>query len=131
MTVLAPCARAPRGVMQECSASSTTPTPGARSREARASATLLGQPLLDLRPGGEVLQQPGQLGQPDDALAGQVADMGGRGPAGRIIERGPAEGTCPVLAAGARHVRAWGPGPQPRAPARGFDGRDATPDARP
>ncbi|HEV2255853.1 MAG TPA: hypothetical protein VGS06_22120 [Streptosporangiaceae bacterium] len=48
---------------------------------------------------------------------------------GRIIERGPAEGTCPLLAPGTGNVRTWGPEPQSRAPARDFDGRDATPDA--
>jgi hypothetical protein len=34
----------------------------------------IGQPFLDLRAAREVLDDPGQLGQPEDALAGQVAE---------------------------------------------------------
>jgi hypothetical protein len=36
---------------------------------------LLGQALLDLRAVGEMLHHPGQLGQSEDAVAGQVADV--------------------------------------------------------
>ena len=75
VTVFAPYARTPRSVMQECSASSTTPTPGRAKPGGQALGDLFGQPFLDLGPGREVLHQPGQLGQPDDALAGQVADV--------------------------------------------------------
>ena len=37
---------------------------------------LRGQPLLDLQRAGEVVDHPRELGQPDDPLAGQVADVG-------------------------------------------------------
>ena len=36
---------------------------------------LLGQPLLHLRAVREQLDHPGQLGQPEDPVAGQVADV--------------------------------------------------------
>jgi hypothetical protein len=48
---------------------------GGAKTGSQALGDLLGQPLLDLGPGREMLNQPGQLGQPDDALAGQVADV--------------------------------------------------------
>lgn len=64
----------PRWVMQVCSASITTPTPGVKIR-VEALGDLHGQPLLGLRPGGKVLHQAGQFGQPEDALPGQVADV--------------------------------------------------------
>src|SRR5215213_2628197 len=37
---------------------------------------LRGQPLLDLQRAGEVIDHPSELRQPDDPLAGDVADMG-------------------------------------------------------
>ena len=53
----------------------------------QAVADLFGQPFLGLRPGGEVLHQAGQLGQAEDPLARQVADV-----------RDPGEGQQVVLA---------------------------------
>jgi hypothetical protein len=37
---------------------------------------LLGQAFLDLEVAGEEFDYPGQLGQPEEPLAGQVADVG-------------------------------------------------------
>ena len=47
---------------------------GVKSR-GQAVGDLLGQPFLGLRPGGEVLDEAGQLGQAEDALARQIADV--------------------------------------------------------
>jgi len=49
-------------------------TPGAEVG-VEALGDLHGQPFLRLGLGGEVLDQAGQLGKPEDALPGQVADM--------------------------------------------------------
>lgn len=40
---------------------------------------LLGQPLLDLRTAREVLDDPGQFGEPQDPLTGQVSNVGDTG----------------------------------------------------
>jgi hypothetical protein len=40
---------------------------------------LLGEPFLHLRSGREVLDHSGELGQPEDAVVGQVADVGDAG----------------------------------------------------
>ena len=62
----------------------------------QALGDLLGQPLLDLRPGGEVLDQTGQLGQPDDALARQVADVGEAGERQQVMLADGAERDGPA-----------------------------------
>ena len=46
---------------------------------------LLGEPLLDLQAAGEQLDHPGQLGQAEDALAGQVADVGDPGERQQVV----------------------------------------------
>ena len=72
----------------------------------QAVGDLFGQPLLDLRPGREVLDQAGQLGQAEDALAGQVADVRDTGERQQV-----------VLADGAG--TGWrGPAPARRSPRR-------------
>ena len=63
--------------MHRCSHSTTTMTPrGSRMLHQRVG-DLRGQPLLHLRPTGEDVDQPGQLGQPGDAAVvdGDVADV--------------------------------------------------------
>ncbi len=65
--------------MQVCSASITTPGATGANALVQVVSDLLGQPLLRLRPGGEVLDQPGQLGQPENTLARQVTDLGNAG----------------------------------------------------
>ena len=50
----------------EVHASITTPTPAGRSTSSIAVRDLLGQPLLHLQPPREHLDDPRQLGQPDD-----------------------------------------------------------------
>ena len=65
----------PRSVMHMCSASITTPTPRGCSCVLQPVGDLPGQPLLYLRPAGEQLDHPGQLGQAQDPLARQVADV--------------------------------------------------------
>jgi hypothetical protein len=37
---------------------------------------LLGEPLLDLEASGEMRHDPGQLGQPEDPVPGEVSDVG-------------------------------------------------------
>lgn len=59
MRVLEPVAWTPRRVMQVC------------------SGNLLGQAFLDLGPACEVFDEAGQFGQAEDAVAGQVAEVGG------------------------------------------------------
>ena len=53
----------------------TTPTPRGLQVGLQPVGDLLGQPLLDLRAAGEQLDHPGELGQPEDPLAGQVPDV--------------------------------------------------------
>ena len=70
----------PRIAMHMCSHSTTTMTPrGSRIRHQQVG-DLRGQPLLHLRPPGEDLDQPGQLGQAGDppVRAGDVADVRAR-----------------------------------------------------
>ena len=87
VVVLEPLACTPRTVMQVCSADRTTPDAAGGQVLVEPAGDLLGHPLLHLRPLGEQLHDPGQLGQPEDPLAGQVADG-----------RGPGEGQQVVLA---------------------------------
>ena len=61
--------------MHMCSASITTPTPRGCRCGLEPVGDLLGQPLLDLRAAGEQLDHPGELGQAEDPLARQVADV--------------------------------------------------------
>jgi hypothetical protein len=61
--------------MHRCSASTTTPTPRAQLLLQPAD-DLAGEPFLGLEVAGEQLDHPGQLGQAQDALARQVADVG-------------------------------------------------------
>jgi hypothetical protein len=49
VTVFAPCARTPRSVMQECSASSTTPTPGRPPRRFDVDPRLARRVVVDAR----------------------------------------------------------------------------------
>ena len=46
---------------------------------------LFGEPFLHLGPASEVLDDPGQFGQPQDAPAGQVADVGGAGERQQVV----------------------------------------------
>ena len=62
--------------MQRCSASSTTPTPLGCELVLEPVGDLLGQPLLHLQAAGEQLDDPGELRQPEDAVAREVADVG-------------------------------------------------------
>ncbi len=57
----------------------------------QALGDLLGQPLLDRGLAAKMLNQPGQLGQQDDALAGQVADVR---EAGELQQMMLADGGC-------------------------------------
>ena len=52
--------RGPRVVTQPCTASSTTSTPRGVEAGLQRVGDLLGQPLLQLRPGGEGLDDRGQ-----------------------------------------------------------------------
>ncbi len=61
--------------MQVCSASMTTPTPSGFELALQVVRDLAGQPFLGLYPSGVVVDRAGELGQPDDPLAGQVADV--------------------------------------------------------
>ena len=75
VTVRAPGFCTPRRDMHRCSASSTTPTPCGRELGLEPAGDLRREALLHLQEAGEVLHHAGQLGQPDDAVAGQVADV--------------------------------------------------------
>jgi hypothetical protein len=65
--------------MQVCSACRTTPTPAGLEMVVQPLGDLLGEPLLHLWRAGEVLDQPGELGQPQDPVARQVAQAGDAG----------------------------------------------------
>ncbi len=75
--VLAPTAYTPRRVMHRCSASMTTPTPLGTQVAGQPVGDLLGEPLLHLRPVGEQFHHAGELGQAEDALAGQIQILKG------------------------------------------------------
>ena len=67
----------PRIDMHRCSHSVTTITPRAPAYSTSASADLLGQTLLHLRPASIHLNQSGELAQPHHPiLGGNVAHMG-------------------------------------------------------
>ena len=81
------------------------PEPGGQ-----ALGDLLGLPLLNLRPGREMLHQPGQLGQPDDALAGQIADVRQAGERQQVMLADRAERDRPgqhQLVVAPRRWRTW------------------------
>ena len=61
--------------MQECPASSTTPAPRRLRCVTSASGDVRRQPFLGLRAGGNVLDQAGQCGQPEDPAGGQVTHV--------------------------------------------------------
>ena len=65
----------PRNDMHWCSASITTPTPLGAQVILEPVGDLLGQPLLHLQVTREQLHHAGQLRQPENAFAGQVADV--------------------------------------------------------
>ena len=61
--------------MQVCSASMTTPDAARRELALQVVGDPLGQPLLGLHAAGVEVDQPGELGEPEDALPGQVPDV--------------------------------------------------------
>ena len=65
----------PGSLMHMCSASSTTPTPLGARCSCSQLAICLRQPLLHLQPAGEQLDDAGELGQPEDAVARQVGHV--------------------------------------------------------
>ena len=83
--VVAPSARTPRSVMHECPACQHHASTAGTQTGGQALGNLLSQPLLSPRPGREVLDQPGQLGQAQDALSGQVANMGEAGKGQQMV----------------------------------------------
>ena len=70
-----PAARTPRSVMQQVLGLDDHADTARREVGLQPVGDLLGQPLLDLRAAGEQLDDPGELRQPEDPLAGQVADV--------------------------------------------------------
>ena len=95
VTVRAPTACTPRMVMQVCSASSTTADPPGVQFPIQPVGDLLGEPLLDLRSCRNVLDQPGELGKPEDAVARQVADMGHAGERQQMVLADRPQWNCP------------------------------------
>ena len=87
VTVLEPGLRTPRMVMHRCSHSITTITPRGCEDPLQRVGDLGGQPLLDLRPLGVEVDQPGQLAQPGDPAvgAGDVADVGDAGERHQVV----------------------------------------------
>ena len=87
VTVVAPGLRTPRIDMHRCSASTTTSTPRGTQHPLDGVGDLGGQPLLDLRPAGEAVDQAGQLGQPGDAavLVGDVGHVGLADPRHQVV----------------------------------------------
>jgi hypothetical protein len=62
--------------MQVCSGLQHDTDPARLKVLVQPLSDLLGEPLLHLWRGGEVLHQPGQLGQPQAPIAWQVAQVG-------------------------------------------------------
>ena len=75
MVVRAPWARAPRSDMQLCSAVDHHPDAARGEVPLQVVGDLGGQPLLSLRAVGVEVHDAGQLGQAEDPVGGQVADV--------------------------------------------------------
>ena len=94
VTVRDPLERTPRRDMHRCSASSTTPTPFGCSCLGDEVRHLGRQALLDLEAPGEVVDDPGELRQPEEPLVGEIAHMGDARERQQVVltERGEGDG---------------------------------------
>ena len=101
-------ASAPRMDMHRCSASSTTPTPSGSELRVEVVGDLDGEPLLQLESPREVLDDPGELGQPEQAGRGEVADVRDSAEREEVVGAQRGERDVVARAPGRRSPPRWG-----------------------